>query len=223
MRKAKASGFRKCKLSRPMLHYMGLPELLKVEPNAPSNYYARVLRVIGQDLASLVPHQLEIEQQGRTFVARVRCDRRRSESKSSPEPEEAPKTGLRNIFRKLNTIRLDKSPTKPERVTVNRIYNPIDISNIDEAGLHRRIQLGKIPDIHDLGEALRTIGRILDAEEGRLVRILRDQRRVTFDYIAKVGGTKKVELTRDELYKIQQSYYHERSASKSLDLWKGKD
>ena len=195
-----------------------------MESNEPSNYYARVLRAIGQDLASLIPHQLEIEQKERTFIVQVRCNRKRSESKEAAQPVEAPKAGrLRGFIHRLNTIRLDKPPDKSEIITINRSYNPIDISNIDEAGLHRRIQLGKIPDIHDLGEALRTIGRILDAEEGRLVRILKDQRRVTFDYIAKGGGTQKVELTRDELYKIQQNYYHGRSGRNTLDLWRGKD
>jgi hypothetical protein len=193
-----------------------------MESNQLSNYYARVLRAIGQDLADLFPQQLEIEQKERTFVVQVRCDRKRSESKAAAQPVEAAKTGVRGFIHKLNTIRVDKPPEKPEIVTVNRTYNPIDISRIDEAGLHRRIQLGKIPDIHDLGEALRTIGRILDAEEGRLIKIFRDQRRVAFEYIARGGGTKKVEMTRAELIKIHQSYYHERGGSGSLDLWKGK-
>ena len=188
-----------------------------------SNYYARVLRVIGQDLAELFPQHLEIEQKERTFFAQVRCDRIRSESKALPEPIEAPKTGLRNIIHKLHSIRLDKPPDKPEFVNVTRSYNPSDISRLDEAGLQRRIKVTRIPDIHDLGEALRTIGRILDAEEGRLVKILRDQRRVTLEYIARGGVTKKVEMTRAELIKIHQSYYHERAGSGSLDLWKGKD
>lgn len=194
-----------------------------MEPNQPSNYYARVLRAIGQDLAELFPQQLEIEQQEHTFVAHVRCDRKRSETKALSPPGEASRTGLRGILHKLNTIRLDKPPEKPDIVTVSRSYNPIEISRIDEAGLHRRIQLGKIPDIHDLGEALRTIGRIVDAEEGKLVKIFKDQRRVVFEYIARAGGIKKVELSRAELVKVQQSYYHGRSGSKSLDLWKGKE
>jgi hypothetical protein len=197
--------------------------LYKVEANQPSNYYARVLRAIGQDLADLFPQLLELEQQERSFIVHVRCDRKRSESKAPPQPVEAPKSGLRNIIHKLNTVRLDKPPDKPEIVSVNRTYNPIDISRIDEAGLHRRIQLGKIPDIHNLGEVLRTIGRIIDAEEGRLVRIFRDQRHVLFEYVSRGGETKKVEMTRAELVKLQQSYYHGRSGSKSLDLWKGKE
>jgi hypothetical protein len=194
-----------------------------VEPNQPANYYARVLRAIGQDLTELFPHQIEIEQKDRTFVVHVRCDRKRSESKAPPQPVEPQKSGLRNIIHRLNSIRLDK-PDKPEIVTVNRVYNPIDISRIDEAGIHRRVQMGKIPDIHDLGEALRTIGRILDAEEGHLVRILKDQRRVICEYFAKgESATRKVQLTQAELVKIHQSYYHGRSRLASLDLWRGKD
>jgi hypothetical protein len=193
-----------------------------MELDQTSNYYARVLRAIGQDLADLFPQQLEIEQRERSFVVQVRCDRKRSESKAPPQPAEAPKTGVRGFIQKLNTIRVDKAPDKPEVVTVNRTYNTIDVSHIDESGLHRRIQLGKIPDIHDLGEALRTIGRIIDAEGGRLIRIFRDQRRVAFEYVSKGGSAKKVEMTRAELIKLQQSYYHGRGSSGSLDLWKGK-
>ena len=61
-----------------------------MEPNQPSNYYARVLRAIGQDLADLFPQQLEIEQKERTFVVQVRCDRKRSENKTATQPTEAP-------------------------------------------------------------------------------------------------------------------------------------
>ncbi|HEY5544151.1 MAG TPA: hypothetical protein VIM04_12965 [Candidatus Binatia bacterium] len=193
-----------------------------MESSQAANYYARVLRVIGQDIADLFPVQLEIEQQDRNFIVRVRCDRRRSENKAPPPPAESPKTGFRSLLHKLNTIRLDKTPEKSNLVTVNRAYNPIDISRIDEAGLQRRMQIGKIPDIHNLGEALRTIGRIIDADEGRLTRIFKDQRRVIFDYVVRAGEARKVEMTLTELYKVQQTYYQARSASQSLDLWKGK-
>jgi len=192
-----------------------------VESNqtANHNYYARVLRVIGQDLAELFPAQVEIEREGRSFVANVRCDRKRAEVKTPPEPA---KSGFGGIIHKLANYRLDKAPEKPELVNVTRNYTPNDISRIDEAGLHRRFQLGKIPDIHNLGEALRTIGRIIDAEDGQLKKIFKDQRRVVFEYIAKGGATRKVGMTLTELYKAQQSYYQTRSDNQSLDLWKNK-
>jgi hypothetical protein len=192
-----------------------------LESRQAANYYARVLRVIGQDIADLFPIQLEIEQRERTFVVRVRCDRKRSEGKG-PAASEAKKSGLGGIIHKLANYRLDTPAEKPEITNVNRSYGPSDISRLDEAGMHRRIQLGKIPDIRNLGEALRTVGRIIDAEEGRLTRVFKDQRRVIFDYVVRGGQARKVEMTLTELYKIQQSYYQTRSVSQSLDLWKGK-
>jgi hypothetical protein len=190
-----------------------------LESLQPANYYARVLRAIGQDLAELFPVQLEIEERGRSTNVRVRCDRKRSESKLPPQ---APKSGLGGIIRKLANYRLDREPDKPDLVDVHRSYDPTDISRIDEAGLQRRVEIGRIPDIHNLAEALRTIGRIIDADGGRLNRVFKDSRRVLFDYVVSGGETRKVEMTATDLYKVQQSFYQTRSASQSLDLWKGK-
>jgi hypothetical protein len=190
-----------------------------VDPLQPANHYARLLRAIGQDIADLFPVQLEIEERGRTVNVRVRCDRKRSQSKLPPE---APKSGLGGIIRKLHSFRLDREPEKAELADVHRSYEPIDISRIDEAGLHRRAEIGRIPDIHNLAEALRTIGRIIDADGGRLNRIFKDSRRVLFDYVVHGGESRKVEMTATDLYKVQQSFYQTRSASQSLDLWKGK-
>ena len=191
-----------------------------MESLQPANYYARVLRAIGQDLADLFPVQLEIEERGRSINVRVRCDRKRSESKLPPP--EAPKSGFGGIIRKLASYRLDREPDKPDLADVHRSYEPIDISRIDQAGLQRRMEIGRIPDIHNLAEALRTIGRIIDADGGRLTRIFKDSRRVLFDYVVSGGETRKVEMTATDLYKVQQSFYQTRSASQSLDLWKGK-
>jgi len=191
-----------------------------LESPQPANYYARALRVIGQDIAELFPVQVEIEEKERTLNVRIRCDRKRSESKA-PSPE-APKSRLGSIIQKLTDYRLDKGPEKPELVDVHRSYDPADISRIDEAGLHRRVQIGKVPDIHNLAEALRTIGRIVDADHGRLTRIFKDPRRVILDYVAKGGENRKVDMTIVDLYKIQQNYHRTRSASQSLDIWKGK-
>ena len=102
-------------------------------------------------------------------------------------------------------------------------YNSDEIGQLDRAGIHRRNQAGKVPDINNLGEALRTIGRIIDAQGGELIRILKDPRRVVFDYNDKQGAPQKTEMTRSELFKVQQSYYEKRSGSGGVDLWKGQD
>jgi hypothetical protein len=52
---------------------------LKLRPEEPPDFYARALRVIGQDVTDLFPEKLEIEYQGNLFLTRVQCSRERLE------------------------------------------------------------------------------------------------------------------------------------------------
>jgi hypothetical protein len=192
-------------------------DTFRVHSSEAGGYYARALRAIGQELTELFPQQLEIDCQGDSFEVRGRCDRKRYE-KRIPQVE---KSGIKNTLHKLANYRLDKPTEEESLATFAHTYGPEDINRLNETGLHRRIQGGKIPDINTLGESLRTIGRILDAENGRLVRIFKDQRHITFEYLDKSGATRKTEMTRSELYKAQQSFYDKRGGSKSIDSWKG--
>lgn len=198
---------------------MKLADSFKVKSSEPADYYARALRVIGQDLAELFPQQVDIDYKGDSFEVRVQCDRKRAE-KRIPQVE---KSGLRNVIRKLANYRLDKAPEGIESATIEQTYDAAEVNRLDEAGLHLRTQSGKVPDINSLGETLRTIGRMIDAEDGRLIRIFKDQRRVAFEYVDKSGAMRKVEMTRSELFKVQQSYYDKRGGQKSIDTWKGRD
>ena len=194
-------------------------DFFKLKSNDSAGYFAKALRVIGQDLTELFPQQIEVYYQQEIFDVRVRCDRKRAEKKSPP----AEKSGLKNVFHKLATYRLDKAPDGADTVVFEHRYNSDEIGRLDRAGIHRRNQAGKVPDINNLGEALRTIGRIIDAQGGELIRILKDPRRVVFDYNDKQGAPQKTEMTRSELFKVQQSYYEKRSGSGGVDLWKGQD
>jgi hypothetical protein len=195
-----------------------LQEDFKVQSSDVGGYYAQALRVIGQDVAELFPQHVEIECRENSFEVRVRCERKRAEKKFPPQ---ADKPGLKNTLHKLANYRLDKPSAEELIANVALTYGPEEITRLNDIGLHRRSQVGKIPDINTLGESLRTIGRIVDAENGRLIRILKDQRRVVFDYVDKSGATRKIEMTRSELFKAQQSFYDKRSGSTSLDSWKG--
>jgi len=130
---------------------------------------------------------------------------------------------LRNVFHKLATYELGKPAEGAEIATFARTYSPDDITRLNESGLHRRTQAGKIPDIHQLGEMLRTIGRVIDADEGRLIKIFKDQRCIAFEYLEKSGATRKAEMTLSDLYKIQKDYYQKRIDPASFDPWKGHD
>jgi len=194
-------------------------DFFKVKSNDSGGYFARALRVIGQDLAELFPQQIEVYYRDHSFEVRVRCDRKRAEKKSPP----AEKSTLKSAFHKLATYRLDKAPDGADIAVFEHRYNMDEIGQLDRVGMHRRNQAGKVPDINNLGEALRTIGRIIDAQGGQLIRILKDPRRVVFDYNDKQGVSQKTEMTRSELFKVQQSYYDKRSGSGGVDLWKGQD
>jgi len=193
-----------------------------VKSNEPAGYYDRALRAIGQDLADLFPQQLEIEYHEDCFEVRVRCDRKRAEKKRP----QAQKSGLRDVFHKLATYELGKPSTgnlseEAEITTFEQTYKPDDISRLDERGLRHRMQADKIPDIRNLGETLRTIGMIIDADEGRLIKVFRDLNHIAFEYMDKGGATRKKEMTHAELYKLQQQDYQKRGISEIVDLWKG--
>jgi hypothetical protein len=199
-----------------------LSEPVALKTSEPAGYYERALRAIGQDLANLFPQQLEIEYHADNFEVHVRCDRKRAEKKSPP----VQKSGLRNVLHKLATYELGKpSSAKPSKeaeiATFARTYSPDDINQLNESGMRRRAQAGKIPDIRNLSEALRTVGRIIDAEEGRLIKVFRDLNRIAFEAVNKEGATRKAEMTHAELYKLQQQYYKKRGDSVSVDVWKG--
>lgn len=194
-------------------------DFFKVKTSDSGGYFAKALRVIGQDLGELFPQQIELYYQNDTFDVRVRCDRKRAEKKTPA----AAKSGLKNVIHKLATYRLDKAADGADIAVFEHHYNSEEIGRLDRAGMHRRSQAGKVPDINNLGEALRTIGRIVDAQGGQLVRILKDPRRVVFDYKDKQGTSHNKEMTRAELFKVQLSYYEKRSGSGGVDLWKGQD
>jgi len=110
-----------------------LPESFKVQSSDSGAYFARALRAIGQDLNELFPHQLEIVYKETSFETQVRCDRKRAEKKSPP----AEKSGLKNVFHKLATYRVDKGPEGADTATYEHSYHPEEVNRLDRAGLHR--------------------------------------------------------------------------------------
>lgn len=193
---------------------MKISEPFKVLADRSSEYFARALRAIGQDLAGLVPQQLEIEFRAQSFEVRARCDRKRLES-GKPE---ARQRGFGAFIGRLANYRLDKPPQATDVVAYARTYGPDDIDRLDQKGVDRRVQPGRMPDIYSLSETLRTIGRIVDTNGGQLISIFKDQRRIAVDYTDRNGRRCKAEMTPSELYKVQRQYYRERTASANPDF-----
>jgi hypothetical protein len=97
-----------------------------------------------------------------------------------------------------------------ELVPFARTYHTDDIERLDEQGKNRRGNSGGMPDIYTLGERLRTIGKVIDAHNGRIVRLFKDLHQIVFEYRDTDGRIQKEELNNTELYQLQQRYAAER-------------
>ena len=182
--------------------------------------YARALRAIGQDLADLFPQTVEIQLYGDKFLARIQCSKERFDAKQ-PKPQ---RKGLKDfcadmLARDVSTLtRQAKSAT----IQFDRSYAPEDINQLDEIGMSRRFGVGRIPDIRSLGEMLRTIGRLVDGQQGKLVKISKDARRIVFEYSDGAGKSHNEIMSNMDLYKLQKSFYEKRGAPVGLDPWENR-
>jgi hypothetical protein len=197
---------------------MKLADSFKILSAAQRDVYARALRAIGQDLTTLFPEKLEIEFQGENFNVRGQCTQNRLDAKLATPQKKGLKAFCADLLaRDVSTLtRQAKSAT----VEFTNTYSPEDINRIDEIGMGRRFAAGKMPDIRSLGEMLRTIGRLVDGREGRLVKISKDARRIVFDYTLPDGKSCNEIMTNIDLHKLQKSFYEKRSDSVGLDPWK---
>ena len=189
---------------------MKLFELLKLMVEQTSGFYARALRVIGQDLAGLVPENIAIELQGDTFVARGLCAKNRMDGIACSSSTRA----LKQVLARIAAI-VRPRPREPnlEFVPFTRTYQFADLERLDESAAVRRGHPGGIPDIYTLGERLRTIGKLIDARHGKVIRIFKDLHQIVFEYQDADGQARKEELNNTELYQLQQSYAARRGSS----------
>jgi hypothetical protein len=178
-------------------------DIVKLMIEQTSGFHARALRVIGQDLADLMPENLAIELHGNEFVANGLCTKNRIKDQSSTTPW----GNLKKLCDRVAAI--IRAPTREpdlEFVPFSRTYNADDIDRLDRQGTNRRGAANGIPDIYTLGERLRTIGKVIDAHNGRIVRIFKDLHQIVFEYQDAQGSSRKEEMSNTELYQLQQRY-----------------
>jgi hypothetical protein len=174
-----------------------------------TGFYARALRVIGQDLAALIPENLSIELHDNDFVANGLCAKSRI-----PEQHWTSWTGVKKfVGRVSDIIRVPNHEPDLEFVPFSRTYNINDIERLDTHKSNHRGADNGLPDIYSLGERLRTIGKVIDAQNGRVVRIFKDLHQIIFEYQDVDGKSRKEELSNTELYQLQQRYAAERGSS----------
>ena len=168
-----------------------------------SGFHARALRVIGQDLAGLVPENIAIELHGDSFVAHGLCSKNRVDDRVSPLSLCAVK---KFFIRMAGMLRPPSHEPDLEFVPFTRTYKISDLQHLDESATAHRGNPEGMPDIYTLGERLRTIGKVIDGHNGRVIRIFKDLHQIVFEYKDGNGQSRKEELNNTQLYQLQQSY-----------------
>ena len=187
--------------------------MLTLKVSAHSEEYARALRVIGQDLAHLFPERVEIETAGGKFIVR---GERRDKSQRTVKNGGVTVPGLKKLLRRNGAADAVDTPLS---IPFTRSYTAEDINLLEEGGiLHRKNSEDK-PDLYSLSERLRMIGRIVDANSGRLIKLFKDGNTIVFLYQNKDGETHRAEFSNLTLYKLQQQYYSQRFTPGVKDPW----
>ena len=164
-----------------------------LDPSKTIRSFAVALRAIGQDLTPLLPQTFEIRFEDENFIAHGVALRATPEAGDGADPEGGKKTAR-----------------------FERRYSAGDIHRLDRAGKLKQQGLRKTPDAASLSESLRTIGRIVDSKSGRLVRILKDERKITFEYLDSTGAPQREESRTLFVYQEQQKAIGERTGK---DVW----
>jgi hypothetical protein len=148
--------------------------------------FAVALRAIGQDLTPLLPQTFEIRFEEEAFVAH----------------------GV--------ALRATPGETENKAARFERRYSADDIYRLDREGRHKQRGRGQKPDASSLPESLRTVGRVVDAKSGRLVKLVRDERKIAFEYVDAAGAPQREESHNLTAYQEQQKAITERTGR---DVW----
>ncbi len=174
--------------------------------------YARVLRVIGEDLQNLFPESLEIRTDGRDFIARGYA---RSKTSTSANPDVG--SSRRTIWQILSrpSPKAHLGPPQPSLIKFERRYTNHDVNELDEVQASRRMDAARKdeirkPDLHSLKERLRMIGKLLEEKHSELTKMCYDANTISFEYRDGEGKIHQEEYSTLALYKLQQQYYSER-------------
>lgn len=148
--------------------------------------FAVALRAIGQDLEPLLPLTFEIRFEQEAF--------------------------------EVHGVALRSAPnmTEQKAARFERRYNAEAAYRLDRAGRQRQTGHVKKPDAASLPEALRTVGRVVDAKSGRLVRVVKEERKFSFEYLDAAGVMQREESHSLTAYQEQQKAIVERTGR---DVW----
>ncbi len=188
-----------------------MPKLKLSNPSAKK--YARALRGIGRDIADRFPDDLEIEVIGATYKARYHA------RTNTAQANKDIKVGvLQKLFNRSQNQSTKLGSSHSTLVPEVRIYTPESIDAIYDSQIASRKSTGGNPDIHNLAERLRTIGRVVELTQGKLIRVTKNAHSISFQYSDSSGQVHTEELTNQNVFRLQQEYNSKRQNQN--DEWK---
>ena len=97
-----------------------------------------------------------------------------------------------------------------------RRYTVDDVARLDRAGRDQQTGPGGTPDLGMLPEALRIAGGIVDEKRGRLVKLIKEERKIVFEYVDASGERRREERFGIAMHQSQQEALAARSGK---DIW----
>jgi hypothetical protein len=184
---------------------------LKVDKNLQPDYpeCALALRAIGQDLADMAIDDLKIQVTDAGFTVRGIARTKPPATKKSQK-----KRWLKVVQRADAVVSNVASP-------FHRTYSVRDIRYLDDSGRRFRVGRKANPDIYLLAERLRTVGKIVESKEGKLVKVEIDGNTVRIQYRDAQGDVRTEEHSTGALFRNQLEGHAKRGVGKPRDAWDG--
>ena len=168
------------------------------------------MRTIGQDLADLRPEYLEIEFNGQIYIARGRARRNQSAAKQSRAGK------ILAVFRRSSK---GSDGQRRESPWFERTYPLSEIHRLDESGQIQRKNYPETPDIYVLGERLRTLGKMIEAKNGQLLKLTMNSYHAALTFRNSTGEICDEEHSTPALYRSQQDENSRRGTRRTRDPW----
>jgi hypothetical protein len=182
--------------------------------------YECALRAIGQDLEVLVIDSLEITSSGEAFDVQAICHAPRAPARTGSS------VGFFQRARSkvcLSGSAVGELPRDPVLKGFSRVYGPQDIARLDEIGKSRRTGIPTPQNVSSLSNELRSVGRAIDSAKGQLVKLVKNQGKLAFEYHDEKGALHRAEHSRLESHRSQQDGVSFRGKKKLKDAWEGRD
>lgn len=130
---------------------------------------------------------------------------------SSPENLEIELLGPK--YKVIYHVRGEAAQMRALLVPQTHVYDAEAIAAIDTAQIAKRGTVDKNADIYDLGETLRTAGRLIDRIEGKLLRLTKNTHALLLQYHDSKGNLRTDEFSNQDLSRIQSEFFAGRETS----------